>query len=270
MRGKILILLVVFLGVSIWASIVLAQAEEKKTEEPKPQLILVEEVVVKPSKVAEYETHIKEALELFAKFEFPYSFYAFSTDDFRYRFGFPIENFADIDNFYKAGEEWSKKMGPEQYESLGKSAIGTLDYYHYFLMLYKPELSYIPEKPRIKLREEEHFIFLELFYLYFGKEKEFEEILKEWVDLYKSRNLTDGWETYVGVIGTEMPVYFIVLWGSSAADYFSQLEKIVELLGEEGKALVKKTYAAIKKYEQITERFRPDLSYLPKEEKPKE
>lgn len=270
MRGKVLILLIVFIGISLWATTILAQTEEKKAEEQKPQLILVEEVAVKPSKVAEYEAHVKEVLELSAKYEFPYQFYAFSYDDFHYRFGFPIENFSDIDNFYEVGEELSKKMGPEQYESLAKSAIGTYDYLHLFLIHYRPDLSYIPEELEFKLWEEEHFIFSESCYLEYGKEKEYDETIKKWVELYKSKNIPVGWWTYVGHIGTKMPFYMFVIRAKSAVDYYSQSAKIQEQMGEEIKKLMGKTWSPVRKFEVNTGRFRPDLSYLPKEEKPKE
>jgi hypothetical protein len=262
MKGKALISLTTILIVSLWIAPALPQAEE-----PKPQLILVEEVLVKPAKVAEWEAHVKQAIELFTKYEFPYKLYAFSYDDFHYRFSRPIDNFADIDNFYKAYEEWSKKMEPEQWESLVKSGFGTLDYYRYFLIRYRPDLSYIPEELGFNLWEEEHFILVESCYLNLGTEKEYDEILKKWVELYKNKNIAIGWWTYVGDIGTNMPLYMFVARAKSAADYYSQSEKIQKLLGEEMNKLMRKTRNPERKYEIKTGRFRPDLSYLPKEEK---
>jgi len=260
MRGKVLIYLMAGLVVTLWAVNVWAQGEEQKA-----QLYFIEQVVVKPSMVAEYEAHVKEALDLFAKYNFPYSVHACSTDDFLYYLLFPVENYADIENLYKAFVELEEKTGAEQWQVMLKRVEGTLEYYQYSVFRYLPELSYTPEKPRLK-PEEEIYLFWEFWYLEFGKKIEFEGILKEWMDLYKSKNIPDGWSTYVGDIGTEMPVYVVVLSGKSAADYFSQLEKTIEVLGEEGQALVKKTWAAAKKYEQKTGRFRPDLSYTPKEE----
>lgn len=262
MKGKALISLTIVLIVSLWVIPALPQAEE-----PKPQLILVEEVVVKPAKVAEWEAHVKQAIELFTKYEFPYQLYAFSYDDFHYHFCRLIDNFADIDNFYKAYEGWSKKMGPEQWESLMKSGIGTLDYYRYFLIRYRPDLSYILEELGFNLWKEGHFIFVKSCYLNFGTEKEYEEITKKWVDIYKNKSIPSGWWTYVGDIGTNMPFYMFVIRAKSAADYYSQSEKIQKLLGEEIKKLMGKTWSPVRKFETKTGRFRPDLSYLPKEEK---
>ncbi len=262
MKAKVLISLTTILIVSLCVIPTLPQAKE-----PKSQLFLVEEVVVKPAKVAEWEAHIKEAIELFAKYEFPYQLYAYSYDDFHYRFGRPIDNFADIDNFYKAFGEWSKKMGSEQWESLMKSGIGTLDYYRYFLTRFRPDLSYIPEELGFNLWEEGHFISIESCYLNLGTEKEYEEIIKKWVEIYKNKNISSGWWTYVGDIGTNMPKYVFAVRAKSAADYYSQSEKIQKLLGEEIKKLMGKTMSPVRKIEIKNGRFRPDLSYLPKEKK---
>ena len=260
MKGKILISLMVGLVVTLWAVTALAQAEERKA-----QLFFVEDVVVKPSMAAEYEAVMKEVVTLCTKHKFPYPFYAYSTDDFHYYFVYPVENFADIDNLYKAFGELGKKMGAEQWQGLMKRFAGTFEYYQYSVIRYLLEFSYTPEKSRLK-PEEENFVFWEFFYIPFGKEIEFAEICQEWVELYKSKNIPDGWSTYVGDIGTEIPTYIVVLWGKSAADYFSQLEKTVELLGEEGQALVKKTMDLCRRYETKTGMRRPDLSYTPKEE----
>jgi len=260
MRGKVSIILMVGLVVTLWAVTALAQAEE-----PKAQLFLIEQVVVKPSMVAQWEVHVKEALDLFNKYQFPYPFYTYSTDDFLYYFVYPVESFADIDNWYKAIGELEKKAGAEQWQALVKSAVGTLEYYQYSMWRYLPELCYIPEKPRLK-PEEANFVFWEFAYIPFGKEKELAEICKEWIELYKSENIPDGWETYVGDIGTEMPVYVFVMMAKSAADYYSQSEKTQKLLGEKYQELLAKWFAICKKFEFKTGRFRPDLSYTPKEE----
>ena len=260
MRGKVLISLMVGLVAILWALTAWPQAEE-----PEAQLLLVEQVVVKPSMVAQYEAHVKEALDLFNKYQFPYPVYSYTTDDFLYYFVFPVDNFADIDNLYKAFGELEKKVGKEQWQAMMERTVGTLEYYQYSMYRYLPELSYTPEKPRLK-PEEEVFFLWEFFYIPFGQEKELAEICQEWIELYKSENIPDGWETYVGDIGTEMPIYVFSMMAKSAADYYSQSEKAMELLGERYKELSEKTHAICKKLVFKTGRFRPELSYTPKEE----
>ena len=64
-----------------------------------------------------------------------------------------------------------------------------------------------------------------------------------------------------------MPKYVFAVRAKSAADYYSQSEKIQKLLGEEIKKLMGKTMSPVRKIEIKNGRFRPDLSYLPKEKK---
>jgi len=262
MRGKVIILLVVGIAVSLWAITALPQAEEQKA-----QLYMVMEEVVKPSEVGEYEEAVKEFFALCAKHNFPYSFYASSTVDFHYYFLMPVENFAAIDDFKNAAGEYIKKLGAEQYLSLAKRITGAWQYVQHTMYYQMPELSYTPENPRLK-PEERNFYNLAFLYIQFGKEKEFEKILKEWVDLYKAKNIADGYNLWVGDIGVEKPIYVVISAGKSPADYFSQSEKNDKLLREEAKALLKKTLALVRKYEFKIGWSRPDLSYMPQEENP--
>ncbi len=259
MRGKVLISLMVGLVVTLWAVAALAQAEEQEA-----QLYFIEDVVMKPSMVAKYEAVTKEIAPLCTQHKFPYPFYAFSTDDFHYYFVYPLENYADIDNLDKASEELGKKMGADKWQAMMKRFVGTFESSLYSVIRYLPELSYIPEKPRLK-PEEANFVFWEFFSIPVGKEKELAEICQEWIELYKSQKIADGWETYMGEIGIEMPIYIFIMRAKSAVDYYSQSEKIQKLLGEKYQELSAKWFAICRKLEFRTGRFRPDLSYMPEE-----
>ena len=259
-RGKVFIVLMVGLVVTLWPLSALAQAEE-----PKAQLLIVGDFAVKPSMVNEYEAAVKELLVQCAKHKFPYQFYVYSTDDFHYYAVYPVENFAAIDNWYKAWGELGNKMGYELLEALHNRIVKAEEKRKYVVYYQRPDLSYIPEKPRLKPGEE-NFVLLEFWYIQSGKEKEFEGIAKEWRELYKSKNIPDGWTILAGDIGAETPIYVVVQGAKSAADYYNHTEKIDELLGEEVKALRGKTLALVKKFELRTGRYRPELSFTPKEE----
>lgn len=261
MRGKVLILLAVVLTVSLWAFAALPQDEE-----PKAQLFFVTEEVVKPSIVGKYEALAKEYVAKCIKHKSPYPFYTFSTDDFHYYWAFPVKNFADIDNLFKAGAEMVEKEGIEQWQEMMVKFGQTLYSYHRFVVRYMPQQSYIPSNPRLK-PEESKFCYWTFIYVHFAKEIEFEKLCQEWVDLYKSKNIADGWSIYVGDIGTDLPIYVFHESGKNAADYFRQSEENQKLLGEEAKALSKKTLSLIRKLEIKTGWSRPDLSYTPKKEK---
>jgi hypothetical protein len=263
MRGKISIFLALILAVGLCVLSTLAKAEEQKAEG-----YLVWDVLVKPSMASQYEALSKEEVSLYAEGKFAYPWYTYSTEDFHYFYVFQVENFAAIDKIYKTFAEAEKQMG-EKYQSLAKRFVGTYEYVHIDLSYLKPDLSYTPKKPSLK-PEESNFIWWGFAYVLPGKEKEFEEVSKEWVALYKSKNIPDGYGTYIGDLGSDMPLYFWVFAAKSLADFSSQDEKYVKMIGEDKvKALESKTASLLRKWETKTGMFRPDLSYIPKVENAK-
>ena len=259
MKGKISVFLMVGLVVSLCSLTTLAQAEEQKG-----QLVFVSHYVVKPSMVSEFEAGVKEWVAQCTKHKYPYPWNAQSSEDFLYLFFTPVDNFADIDNMDKADDELAKKIGEEQMQTLMKRFEGTYDYYRDYIARSLPELSYTPENPRLK-PEESNFVSTDFYYVQSGKEKEFEEVNKEWVALVKSKNIADGYSLGVRIMGTELPVYIGNSRGKNAADYFSQGEKNWALIKDEGTALWKKTMALCRKFESRNSWRRSDLSYIPEE-----
>jgi hypothetical protein len=260
MKGKILKLVLLFLLAIFYIINIMAQAEEQKAP-----LYIVEDTVVKPSKIAEYEVHVKMAVDLFKKYNYPYPVYNCTTDDFHYISIFPLKNYADMENTYKATGELAKKAG-EEWQAMIKSADGTLEYSKYFMVRYIPQLSYIPEEPRLK-PEESNFMQWEFFYVLSGKEGAFVEFCKKLQALYKEKNIQDGWELYSGSIGIETPLFIVLLKGKNRIDYYSRQEKILEILGEEGlKLFMEDMIPLLRKFESKIVKARSDLTYIPKEE----
>jgi len=257
MRGKISIFLLAGLVVSLCALTTLVQAEEQKA-----QLYFVREAAVKPSRIMEYAAIVKELVALETKHEFPYPIYAYGTDDFIFYHSIPLENSADLDNLGKAMDELMSKIGAEQGQKIQKLAEGTTEYRKDGLVLLRPDLSYTPENPRLK-PEEANFYFWTFFYIRPDKEKEAEEIAKKFVALNKSKNIPDGYDFYVAIMGSEAPLFIIIQKAKNAADFYSQDNN--KLLGEEGKALWEKAWSLVRKYETKQGWFRPDISYIPKE-----
>jgi len=259
MRGKFSIILMVGFMVSLCSLTTLAQGEEQKA-----QLFNVDDYAVNLSMVDEFEAGIKEWVAVCAKHKFPYPWKAYGTEDFHYIFVWPVENYADIDNMYKAFDELEEKMGEEQWQALLKHFEGTYEIHQSAMYYLIPERSYTPENPRLK-SEEVNFISWRFYYIQSGKEEEFAEIDKEWVALYKSKNIRDGYNLYVGDMGTDMPMCVDAEWGKDAVDYFSEQKKINELLGEEATTLWKKAIKLCRKFEYKMGWYFPDLSYIPKE-----
>ena len=228
-------------------------------QEKKSQLYFIGEMAVKPSGIAKFEAAVKKEIEL----AYPLPWIAYSTADCFYDFLFPIENWGGIDAINKADAEWMAKIG-DKLQDLMKSMEGTVHYYRYGVIRSLPELSYIPKKPRLK-PEEEKYISWGYAYLEFGREKEFADVMKQWVEESKNKNTAIGWNTFVVESGTEMPLYFWAESAASAADYFAESEKDSKKIGKvKSTELGDKTMALLRKFETKTGQPRPDLSNVPK------
>ncbi len=257
MRSKVLIFLGLALLVNLWALILFAQDGESKG-----QLLWVHADVVTPSKVAQYEAAVKELVAQFAMHKFAVPFQTYMQDDFHYIYVSPLDNFSSLDNLEKAVAEFNKKQGKEKSEELDKRFAGTFEHHQTFVSRHMTDLSYDPAQPRIKI-EEAGFRHWEYYYIEAGKEKEVREIAKAYLELFKSKNIPDGYNLFMREMGSEMPLVVVVTWGKNAPDYSSETEKIDAMLGEEGKALAARAMAITRKFEQKDGWARPDLSYMP-------
>jgi hypothetical protein len=255
MKTKILVVLLALLLGALCSLPAVAQAQGQKS-----QLYYVYDFVVKPAMVPQFEAGVKREIEL----ESPTPWAAFSTNDLHYYFLTPIQNYADIDSMDKADNEWTAKVGKEKFDALMKSYEGTFEYFKAGVIRFLPDLSYAPKVTSPK-PEEGNFISWGFASVEFGKGKEFRDVLKQWVALYDSSKIPMGWNTYVGVMGVEMPLY---LWGERAkspAQYWAEDEKAMKTIGEpKVMELYKKTMALCRKFESKTGWARPDLSNKPK------
>jgi hypothetical protein len=255
MKTKIfVVLLVLLLGACCFLPAV-AQAQAQKA-----QLYYVYDFVAKPAMVAKFEASVKLRIELGS----PTPWSAFSTDDFHYYFLTPIQNYAGIDSMDKVDNEWAGKIGKEKLDSLMKSTEGTFEYLKAGVIRFLPELSYAPKVPSAE-PEEGNFMYWGFANVEFGKGKEFRDILKQWVALYDSNKVPMGWNTFVGVVGVEVPLYILANRGKSPAQYWAEDEKAMKTIGEtKVTELYKKTMALCRKFESKTGWARPELSNKPK------
>lgn len=258
MKSKVSIILVVGFVASLFSLTALAQAEEKK-----PQLFAVWDVVVHPSKFMEFEAANKEFVGLMAKHECPFPMTTYKTNDFHYYFLIPIENFAGIDKIIDYFSKITEKAGKE-YEAIHKSVAGTYESETLGVVALRTDLSYSPEKPRVKT-EDMNFVWWNYYYIKSGKEKEAEGIAKEWQALWGSKKISDYFNVYQYYLGPDLPAMVAAGGAKSEADYYSHMEKNIEKMGDEYVALTKKTMDACRKFEQRTGTILRELTYIPPE-----
>jgi hypothetical protein len=257
MKGKVsfvlaLCLLVVLPSLNIWA----------QDEKPKAQRYFLEEMVVKPEKVAAFEAGAKEMAAALKKTGFPYPLSVFSRDDNHYFFSFPIENYGDIDKIFEAWSGMVKKWGAENYRALEERMTGTFDSVNYAVIRLAPGMSYVPEKPRLDPTEA-LYRYWGMCYVKPGKRAQFRKNFRKIVELFKEKNIDAGFETYVVEFGNDTPCIFYAEIGKSAGDFWSHVEITNEQLGDEIWDIWNDTVSCFRRYVPTTGRFRPDLSHLP-------
>jgi hypothetical protein len=197
---------------------------------------------------------------LFAKYKFPYSLYTYRTEDFHDYFVAPIESHADIDDVFKHFAQ----IPEEEWSALVQNFSGTNESEKIQTIILRPDLSYMPDEPRLK-PEEEKFMRLVFCYVITGKEKAFEKNFKQLMMLLKSKEIPSAVRTHVGITGTDNPVYIYTISAKNSSDYHVQHEKELEIVGDEVSKVWNKILGCLRKFETKTSWYRPDLSYIPKE-----
>ncbi len=258
MKSKVSIILVVLFIASFLSLTYPAQAQEQK-----PQLYLAWEDIVHPSKFMDYEASLKMWVEFNVKYKFPRPVTVYRTNDYHYYILMPIEKLADIEDLEKYFAGLGEQAGKEV-EELQKGFVGTTESTTAGTVLLRTDLSYMPENPRVKT-EDVSFIWWNYYYLKYGKEKEAEEIAKEWQALWENNGITDSFQVYQPMLWSDLPLLVAAGGALGAADYYSHSEMNIEKMGEEYLALTKKTMDACRKFEQKIGMILRDLSYIPPE-----
>ena len=255
MRSRALIVVGLCLG-SVLSLGILSTAQA-----PEYQLYAITEMIVQPAKSADFEAVMKEWTAFYVKNNYPWPYAVYRTEDFRYYLLTPMKDMAEFDAMVKADMELAKKGGPE-FEAMMKRTGGSMAFYNGGALVLRNDLSYVPEKPRVKM-EDAPFICWDYYYILPERQNEAEQIAKEWQALYKSKNLPDAFQVWMLVMGPDLPLIVASRWGKSEADFNAEDEKNLKKMGEAYPALAKKTMALCRKYERRTGYRLDSLSYAP-------
>ena len=232
------------------------------------QMYCIYKEFVKPGMIKQYEDAVKYMISEFKAYQIDpekVNFVTVSGPELGYVYVTPMDNFASMDQMTANWGEVVEILGADKFEALIAPAQETMESVEIFHVERVQELSYTPETPRLK-PEEIEFVQYGFYYPIAGKVKDFEAIAEEFVALYKSKDIDTGWSIYRHVTGTDLPLYVVAQPAQSAADYYTNRDRIRELLGEEVKTIADKIGACIRKSEHKAGKPRPELSYPPPEE----
>ena len=233
-----------------------------QAQEQEAQLYFVRSVKVKPAKVNDYYEGAKELMAQLKEHRYPYSINVFNCNDFSVVFTVPLKDLADLKTLDDSMNELMAKIEPETGQKIQKLMSGAVEYQEDGLIMLRPDLSYIPENPRLKL-EEVNFQNWTFTYILPGKELALEEMSKKYKALYQAKNIPDGFMLYQVIMGKQQPMYILSQSAKNPGDYFSTDHS--EALGEEAAAMQGKLWSVIRKVEYVQAWIARDLTYIAQE-----
>ncbi|MGD8538383.1 MAG: hypothetical protein PVI66_06680 [Candidatus Aminicenantes bacterium] len=251
------VLVFLFIGLCVMGT---AQAEKSKG-----QLYFVEECAVKMDAFADYDTAIKDVVALAKKHNYPHSWVTYTTNEMLYYFVYPIESESQIEALFADWEGMVVKMEKEEWTALYERLMKPTGYYKYYEIEHLPAHSYAPEDAPV-VTMEVPATYWGFCYTKPGHEKDLLEIFKKYVELYKSKNIAEAFDSYIVRTGADLPACFYVMRGKTFADLFGKSEKAEEMVGKEAMALWEKFVLHLRKYEYKLGMLRPDLSYMPEQQ----
>lgn len=214
---------------------------------------------VKFSKIQQYEEAVKEMHDAMVEHNIQGTWNAFSISDGRFVFSTPIEKMADLDK-NPMGELY-EKMGAEKAGAMFKKMNECYDSHTDYIVHYSPELSYQPENtsPSDGNYREYHFMY------YAPKDSEgMYEGMKAIKELFKSKGISNGYSVFHSGFGSPDSYYMVAVSGENELELAQNGQDNDKKLGPESQATFYKVIGLTTKYEQLEGRFRPEISYQPK------
>lgn len=248
-------------GLLMLSALTIAHAQQEE------QWWLVREEVIRPERLLDFVAGVGEQFAEAAKHKIPFAdITAWGSNDFHYFFAIPIKGWDSVDDLSLA---WSKfhteleqKMGAEAYGRLMKKLDGTIEYDHYYVFVWRPDLSYYPAAPRLKAGER-LFLNWQYWYIKFDMAAEAEAVTKEIAKLYKDRGVSESMEVSQGVAGADAPVYFTAYRGKDEADFFTHDPWRTLGKDKDYQALLARIFKTTRKMVRVNLELRPELSYHP-------
>jgi hypothetical protein len=221
------------------AFIVFVSANQVLSQDAEPLLFAAYEHHVKPSMTGKYWECMKAVKDNSTQHKINTNWTSLEVDDNSFVHFMPIKNFAELDK--NAFGELVTKMGDAAYSTMWSNFDACLDHESSYIVTYYPALSF-------KLPAEgENYRDILFWDVMQGKEKEAENLLKEWAKLYEAKKVPIGFQTFKITFGAQ-PSYVIVSWGKDDADHAMRMKKTRELLGEDMGKMWNKTMAITDKY----------------------
>jgi hypothetical protein len=234
-------------------------------ETAQPKWYILHQELARPGMVKQYEDTTKDFIAAVRQHRdtLPtFDFVGISGDDFVYTYVSQIDNFAEMDKINAGFGALIKAVGEAKWGDLMKRGGAATEYIRESIVMEDPSLSYTPAKPRLK-PEEERYLHVDLYYVQPGREPEADALSREFVELFRSKGVTDGYRLFKVWMGPEMPLIIVTSPAKDATDYATRDAANQGLLGAEGQALFQRAFSLCRRIERHNGWIRPDLSLEP-------
>jgi hypothetical protein len=254
-------LIFLFAGVLFFLASALIIAQD----EPKDILYMVHKDVIKANMVKQYEKAVNELYDQFKAHNFGMQIqFASSTDENEYFYLTQISSYADLDKTDAIWGEFYEKAGEETMSAIDKQFEGTYEHHNNYVIRLSRELSYMPENPRLK-PEETNFVHWVYHQIEEGKEQQATELAKKYKALWAKNNIGDGYNVWVADIGHDLGMMVVTQTAKNAADFYQQMEKLMESIGDEMNKLNDDFMPLIRDTRHVNGKPHPEWVYTPSE-----
>jgi len=237
------------------AQVSFAQISDKNWE-----YLLVREDVVKPSMTVYYEASLTDLALFLTENKVKHVNYMTQLqDNYHYSHVSVLNNLDDINGGLKAFIRGDEKS--TEFDLIWGDLNQTIESYSFYVVKFEPDLSYVPDG-KVWL-EEAPYRKWNYLYLEPGTEKDADDILLAWKNLYQNKGVENGFRVFKGVVGLEQPVLLLTTWAESPLDYQINLQKNMELLDEDGAILWMAMMELVRKVETIEGWYLPQYSFMP-------
>lgn len=215
---------------------------------------------VKPSMVAEYEKTAKEFNEACKKHNPQTPWITAMTNNFRYLYISPLENFAQLDERQFAdmaeamGDDWGK-----MFENFDKCYDSHNDY----VIVLDEALTYMPNGIS---QTQEGQDYRKWFYMYYTPEnsKKLREGMKAVKEMFVNKGSKEYYRVYRSGFGCPESFYLVAISAKDEIDSAKKGKANEELLGPDRWETFNKVMNNVTRMEEVSGTMRPDLSYTPK------
>lgn len=226
------------------------------------QMFRIHQDNVNPSKIMEYESIAKEFKEAAAKHNVDATWFTAVTNDNKYLYVSPIENFASFDE--RPFEDMAKAMG-DDFTDLFARFDTCYDSHGTYVVVKNNELSYMPEGVENAPADENY---REWYYMYYKPEdaKNVKAGMKAVKDMFKAKGSKVYYRVYEDGLGQMEHYYMVSVAFKNEIDAAQRSEENKTTLGPDRMETFSKLMNYVSRMEEHRGEMRPDMDYAPNKE----